>query len=88
MATICELNNKKPEISYPNFWTYRVIVDTKENAKAKVEEKISNYEYKITLSKHSSGGKYMSFEVSVKVASQNERDEIFEKLKEISKFVL
>ncbi|NLK67382.1 MAG: DUF493 domain-containing protein [Campylobacteraceae bacterium] len=87
MATICELN-QKPEFSYPNLWTYRVIMETEQKAEAKIEEKLSGYEKKIEFSKHSSGGKYMSFEARVMVKSEKDRDEVFEKLKEISKFVL
>ncbi|CZE46003.1 HP0495 family protein [Campylobacter geochelonis] len=88
MASICELNSKKPEISYPNFWEYKVIMDSKEHDEKKLEEIVANKEHKISFSKHSNGGKYMSFNVSVLVNSEAERVELFEKFKKISKFVL
>lgn len=87
MANICEFS-KKPEISYPNFWCYRVIINSDKNAGSKIKEKLAKYEYEISLSKHSKNGKYISFEVNVMVNSELERDLVFKELKEISKFVL
>lgn len=87
MATICELN-KKPEISYPNFWSYRVVTENVSGKKDEIKEIVKEHKHSINFSKHSKGGKYISFEVSVFVASDNQRLMLFEELKKISKFVL
>lgn len=85
MATICELNNT-PEIDYPLFWSYRVIGSG--DIREKIEKVVASKEHKINFSKFSSGGKYISFEVSVFVKNENERVETFNALKSIAKFVL
>lgn len=85
MATICEFN-KTPSIEYPLFWSYRVIGDT--DIKDDIKKAVGNKKHKINFSKFSSGGKYMSFEVSVFVKDEKERLEIFKALKGIAKFVL
>ena len=37
MATICDVNGKKPKIEYPNFWEYKVILDTKTQERKDIE---------------------------------------------------
>lgn len=85
VANICELN-QTPKIEYPLFWSYRVITDG--DLRDKILDIIKEYDHKISFSKHSKGGKYLSFEVVVFVKSDNERVLIFENLKRIAKFVL
>lgn len=85
MATICELN-QTPEIEYPLFWSYRVIGEG--DLRGEILNVVNDYEHKISFSKHSKGGKYMSFEVVVLVNSHSHRVGVFEELKKIAKFVL
>ena len=85
MATICDVNAKRPKIEYPNFWEYKVILQTHDHEKSDIEELLKGEEYKISFSKFSGSGKFSSFNVAVLVGSDEKRVEIFEKLK--SKFV-
>ena len=72
---------KKAEIKYPLQWTYRII-GTDENELRKVvincleEKKIG-----LTIANKSSKGKYLSLNFETLVASEEERDKIFNCLK-------
>lgn len=88
MANIYDLNDKKPEISYPIFWEYKVIFNADESAKDKIYDIVGTREHKITLSKMSRDKKYASYDLSVLVLSEQERLEIFSALKHSAKYVL
>lgn len=88
MATICDVNGKKPKIEYPNFWEYKVILDTKTQERKDIEVLLNGENFKISFSKFSNGGKFSSFNVAVLVDSDKKRVEIFEKLRANFKFVL
>ncbi|WP_122871907.1 DUF493 domain-containing protein [Campylobacter showae] len=87
MATTCDLN-KEPEIIYPNFWEYKIIVLDSENAQAIVQSVVGERQHKITPSKSSKEGKYKSYNLSVLVNSNEERLEIFSALRRVCKYVL
>ena len=87
MATTCDLN-KEPEISYPNFWEYKIIVPQSENAEAIAHSIVGERQHKITPSKSSKEGKYKSYNLSVLVNSNQERLEIFSALRRVCKYVL
>ena len=57
MASICDVNGKKPKIEYPNFWQYKVILETTKYERAHIEELLKGEEYKISFSNFSNGGK-------------------------------
>ena len=87
MATMCDLN-KEPEISYPNFWEYKIIVLDSENAEAIAQGAVGERQHKITPSKSSKESKYKSYNLSVLVNSNEERLEIFSALRRVCKYVL
>lgn len=87
MATTCDLN-KEPEIIYPNFWEYKIIVLDSDNAEAIVQSVVGERQHKITPSKSSKEGKYKSYNLSVLVNSNEERLEIFSALRRVCKYVL
>ena len=87
MATTCDLN-KEPEIIYPNFWEYKIIVLDSENAQAIVQSVVGERQHKITPSKSSKEDKYKSYNLSVLVNSNEERLEIFSALRRVCKYVL
>ena len=87
MATTCDLN-KEPEIIYPNFWEYKIIVLDSDNAEAIAQGVVGERQHKITPSKSSKDGKYKSYNLSVLVNSSEERLEIFSALKRVCKYVL
>ena len=87
MATTCDLN-KEPEIIYPNFWEYKIIVLDGENAEAIAQGVVGERQQKITPSKSSKESKYKSYNLSVLVNSNQERLEIFSALRRVCKYVL
>ena len=87
MATTCDLN-KEPEIIYPNFWEYKIIVLDSDNAEAIVQSVVGERQHKITPSKSSKESKYKSYNLSVLVNSNQERLEIFSALRRVCKYVL
>lgn len=87
MANICDLN-KQPDIEYPTFWEYKIIIDSTQNAENIAAEVAKDREYKLEFSKFSSDKKYKSYNLAVKVSCQNERLEIFNALKSRAKYVL
>ena len=88
MASICDLNNKKPKINYPTHWEYKVIFDASDEAEAKVKDIVKDREFKLVFSKFSKDKKYASYDLTVLVLSKEERLEIFSALKHEAKYVL
>lgn len=88
MASICDLNNKKPKIDYPTHWEYKVIFDASNEAEAKVKDIVKDREFKLVFSKFSKDKKYASYDLTVLVLSEEERLEIFSALKHEAKYVL
>ena len=88
MASICDLNNKKPKIDYPTHWEYKVIFDASDEAEAKVKDIVKDREFKLVFSKFSKDKKYASYDLTVLVLSDEERLEIFSALKHEAKYVL
>lgn len=88
MASICDLNNKKPKIDYPTHWEYKVIFDASDDAEAKVKDIVKDREFKLVFSKYSKDKKYASYDLAVLVLSEEERLEMFSALKHEAKYVL
>ncbi|WP_103574247.1 HP0495 family protein [Campylobacter concisus] len=88
MASICDLNNKKPKIDYPTHWEYKVIFDASDEAEAKVKDIVKDREFMLVFSKFSKDKKYASYDLAVLVLSEEERLEIFSALKHEAKYVL
>jgi len=77
-----DLQNRKPEISYPNKWEYKIIgsdVDEMINA---VEIIVKDFEYELVPSNISKKGNYFSMNVIVLVPTEEFRDKIFKELTE------
>ncbi len=82
MASMCDLK-KSPEISYPTLWSYRVILNGDEKIIKKALKGLD-----VDISPSNKTANLNSYKVSLTVNSKQERDEIFQKLSKISKFVL
>ncbi|QQF52677.1 HP0495 family protein [Campylobacter fetus] len=87
MANVCDFN-EKPEIVYPIFWEYKIILDKDSDEKNVIKECVGNRNYTLDFSKNSAEGKFKSFNLAVLVNSDEERLELFSLLKRYSKFVL
>lgn len=81
---------KTPAISYPCAWQYKLIGMDKNAIKQAIAEIIADHNHTITPSKTSSSGKYISFNVELKVHSEEHRDTFFCQLRDHAdiKFVI
>ncbi len=74
---------EKPTIIYPCLWDYRVIMTTKDSSLLK--ELLETYQrpFKLELKNTSKSAKFYSFNVSMEVSSETERNEIFQKISQL-----
>lgn len=72
---------KKPVITYPCSWSYRIIGPSEQILRSAVSNVMGNKAHQVSLSNTSSGGKYQSVHLEVNVYSDEERLDIFNKLK-------
>ena len=79
---ILDSNSRRPNIEYPVNWGYKVIGENVDKLIAAIEESVKGFEYEITPSNISTGGKYYSLNLNVLVESEVIRDLIFQKLEE------
>ncbi|EJB25260.1 hypothetical protein HPNQ4216_0765 [Helicobacter pylori NQ4216] len=73
----------KPTIIYPCLWDYRVIMITKDTSMLK--ELLETYQrpFKLEFKNTSKNAKFYSFNVSVEVSNEEERNEIFQKISQL-----
>ncbi|GAA9379035.1 DUF493 family protein [Helicobacter pylori] len=74
---------KKPTIIYPCLWDYRVIMTT--NDTSALKELLETYQrpLKLEFKNTSKNAKFYSFNVSMEVSSETERNEIFQKISQL-----
>ncbi|GAA7412157.1 DUF493 family protein [Helicobacter pylori] len=74
---------KKPTIIYPCLWDYRVIMTT--NDTSVLKELLETYQrpFKLEFKNTSKNAKFYSFNVSIKVSNEAERNEIFQKISQL-----
>ncbi len=74
---------EKPTIIYPCAWDYRVIMTTKDSSLLK--ELLETYQrpFNLELKNTSKSAKFHSFNVSMEVSSETERNEIFQKISQL-----
>jgi len=68
---------QRPEIHYPTFWGYKLIGKDIDAIEALVARVLENKEYTTQKGSFSKNKKFVSFNVKVYVASEEERNEIF-----------
>ena len=76
----------KPKIDYPLIWEYTIFVPLDRDEKELIASTLGICEHKLTASNENA--KYKSFKLNLLVRSENERLEIFAKLKAACAFVL
>ncbi|MCQ2860289.1 DUF493 family protein [Helicobacter pylori] len=76
-------DSEKPTIIYPCLWDYRVIMTTKDTSMLK--ELLETYQrpFKLEFKNTSKNAKFYSFNVSMEVSSEAERNEIFQKISQL-----
>ncbi|WP_120904705.1 HP0495 family protein [Helicobacter pylori] len=76
-------DSKKPTIIYPCLWDYRVIMTTKDTSVLKELLKTYQRPFKLELKNTSKNAKFYSFNVSMEVSNESERNEIFQKISQL-----
>ncbi len=78
---------EKPTIIYPCLWDYRVIMTTENESVLK--ELLETYQrpFKLELKNTSKNAKFYSFNVSMEVSNEAERNEIFQKISQLDQVV-
>ncbi|WRA81236.1 DUF493 family protein [Helicobacter pylori] len=76
-------DSKKPTIIYPCLWDYRVIMTT--NDTSTLKELLETYQrpFKLEFKNTSKNAKFYSFNVSMEVSNEAERNEIFQKISQL-----
>ena len=74
----------KPDISYPCEWGYKLIGTNKVALEACIFDVVGERAYKTKGWNSSSKGKFLSVNMTCKVASQKDRDKIFKAFSEHS----
>ncbi|WP_373001708.1 YbeD family protein [Sulfurimonas sp.] len=71
----------KLELTYPCSWSYKLIAGEKEALEKAIHDVIVEREHKLTHSKNSKGGKYVSMNLDLLVHNEDDRNFIYEALK-------
>jgi len=72
---------EKLELEYPCKWCYKLIGEDKESIQKAVKDVIDEREHKLSDSKSSKGGKYVSMNLDMLVHNDDDRKTIYEELK-------
>ncbi|MDT8339554.1 MAG: DUF493 domain-containing protein [Sulfurimonas sp.] len=72
---------EKLELTYPCSWCYKLIAGEKEALEEAIRAVIEEREHKLTHSKSSKGGKYISMNLDMLVHNEDDRNFIYEALK-------
>ncbi|MCQ2880917.1 DUF493 family protein [Helicobacter pylori] len=76
-------DSKKPTIIYPCLWDYRVIMTTKDTSTLKKLLETYQRPFKLEFKNTSKNAKFYSFNVSMEVSNEAERNEIFQKISQL-----
>ncbi|MGN8416808.1 HP0495 family protein [Helicobacter pylori] len=76
-------DSKKPTIIYPCVWDYRVIMTTKDTSTLKKLLETYQRPFKLEFKNTSKNAKFYSFNVSMEVSNEAERNEIFQKISQL-----
>lgn len=71
----------KLELTYPCSWSYKLIAGEKEALEQAIRDVLDEREHKLTHSKNSKGGKYVSMNLDLLVHNEDDRNFIYEALK-------
>ncbi|WP_187855047.1 DUF493 family protein [Helicobacter pylori] len=76
-------DSEKPTIIYPCLWDYRVIMTTKDTSTLKKLLETYQRPFKLEFKNTSKNAKFYSFNVSMEVSNEAERNEIFQKISQL-----
>ena len=78
---ILNARDEKLELTYPCSWSYKLIASEKKALVQAIKDVIDEREHKLTHSKKSKGGKYISMNLDMLVHNEDDRNFIYEALK-------
>ncbi len=78
---IINARDDKLELEYPTNWSYKLIASEKKALEKAIHDVIDEREHKLTHSKNSKGGKYISMNLDMLVHNEDDRNFIYEALK-------
>lgn len=78
---IINARSEKLELTYPCSWSYKLIASEVEALKQAIRDVINEREHRLTHSKNSKGGKYVSMNLDMLVHNEDDRNFIYEALK-------
>ena len=78
---ILNAREEKLELIYPCSWSYKVIALEVHMLQEAIKEIIDEREHKLTHSKNSKGGKYVSMNLDMLVHNEDDRNFIYQALK-------
>jgi len=73
-------DGRKPEIAYPGTWTYQVIGPDEARLRAAVQEVVGDVKHTFVPGRSSTGGKYVSLGVELRVEDEAQRLRVFQAL--------
>ncbi|MGL2530553.1 DUF493 family protein [Helicobacter pylori] len=76
-------DSEKPTIIYPCLWDYRVIMTTNDTSTLKKLLETYQRPFKLEFKNTSKNAKFYSFNVSMEVSNEAERNEIFQKISQL-----
>ncbi len=76
-------DSKKPTIIYPCVWDYRVIMTTNDTSALKKLLETYQRPFKLEFKNTSKNARFYSFNVSMEVLDESERNEIFQKISQL-----
>ena len=79
---IINARDEKLELTYPCSWSYKLIASEREALEQAIRDVIDEREHKLTHSKNSKGGKYISMNLVMLVHNEDDRNFIYEALKQ------
>ncbi len=78
---ILNAREEKLELTYPCSWSYKVIALEVEMLQEAIKEILDEREHKLTHSKNSKSGKYISMNLDMLVHNEDDRNFIYQALK-------
>jgi putative lipoic acid-binding regulatory protein len=79
---IINARDEKLELTYPCSWSYKLIAGEKEALEKAIHDVIQERIHSLTHSKNSKGGKYISMNLDMIVHNEDDRNFIYEALKQ------
>ncbi len=76
-------DSEKPTIIYPCLWDYRVIMTTNDTSMLKKLLETYQRPFKLEFKNTSKNAKFYSFNVSMEVSNEAERNEIFQRISQL-----